>query len=282
MSPLDNPSCNAVPTAKIPLMASKKDLSERDICTKYITPAITDVGWDMKSQIREEVYFTKGRIKVKGKTVERGEAKKADYILYYRANLPIAIVEAKDNNHSVRDGIQQAIVLDVWNAEQGGIEQAKVKRQERIKELNTSIDRLCERVEKTNSDKVINRYEARIEDMEQERLSLEASINKPQKLSISFETATDLVFDFIKDPSKLWHSDNLYEKRLVPKLVFTERLPYKRGAGYETATFSLLFALCKEAESDHSLVVEMPGVEPGSNVYAEGLYDHVLLSSSAQ
>ncbi len=90
-------------------MASKKDLSERDICTKYITPAINDAGWDLNTQVREEVYFTKGRIKVKGKTVERGEAKKADYILYYRPNLPIAIVEAKDNNHTVRDGIQQAI-----------------------------------------------------------------------------------------------------------------------------------------------------------------------------
>lgn len=90
-------------------MASKKDLSERDICTKYITPAIHDAGWDLNTQVREEVYFTKGRIKVKGKTVERGEAKKADYILYYKPNLPIAIVEAKDNNHTVRDGIQQAI-----------------------------------------------------------------------------------------------------------------------------------------------------------------------------
>ena len=90
-------------------MASKKDLSERDICTKYITPAIASAGWDLNSQVREEVYFTKGRVKVKGKTVERGEAKKADYILYYKANLPIAIVEAKDNNHTVRDGIQQAI-----------------------------------------------------------------------------------------------------------------------------------------------------------------------------
>jgi len=99
--------------------------------------------------------------------------------------------------------LTKAIVLDVWNAEQGGVEQAKVKRQDRIKELNTSIERLCERVEKTQSDKVINRYEARIEDMEQERLSLEASINKPKSDKIDFETATALVFDFIKDPSKL-------------------------------------------------------------------------------
>ncbi len=170
--------------------------------------------------------------------------------------------------------LTKAIVLDVWNAEQGGVEQAKKTLQERIKELNTSIERLCERVEKTHSDRVINRYEARIEDMEQERLSLEASINKPKTDKIDFETATNLVFDFIKDPSKLWHSDNLYEQRLVPRLVFTEHLPYRKGAGYETATFSLLFALCKEAESDHSLVVEMPGIEPGSNVQSGYPYGH--------
>jgi len=162
--------------------------------------------------------------------------------------------------------LTKAIVLDVWNTEQGNREQHNKNREERVKELNKSIERLCERVEKTNSDKVINRYEARIEDMEQERLSLEASLGKPKAVSIDFETATDLVFDFIKDPSKLWHSDNLYEQRLVPKLVFTERLPYQRGVGYETTSFSLLFELIKEAESDSSRVVEMPGIEPGSNV----------------
>jgi type I restriction enzyme R subunit len=61
------------------------------------------------SQIREEVSFTKGRIIVRGKLVSRGKAKRADYILYYKPNIPIAIIEAKDNNHSVGDGIQQAL-----------------------------------------------------------------------------------------------------------------------------------------------------------------------------
>ena len=87
----------------------KKSLSERDICTKFITPAVTDAGWDTIAQIREEVYFTKGRIIVRGKLVTRGKAKRADYILYYKPNVPIAIIEAKDNNHSVGDGMQQAI-----------------------------------------------------------------------------------------------------------------------------------------------------------------------------
>jgi type I restriction enzyme, R subunit len=86
---------------------NKKDLSERDICTKFITPAVTQAGWDLQSQVREEVAFTKGRIIVRGKLVTRGKAKRADYILYYKPNIPIALIEAKDNQHSVGDGMQQ-------------------------------------------------------------------------------------------------------------------------------------------------------------------------------
>ena len=87
----------------------KKSLSERDICSKFITPAIKNSGWDELKQIREEVYFTKGRIIVRGKVVNRGKSNKADYILYYKENIPLAVVEAKDNKHSVEDGIQQAL-----------------------------------------------------------------------------------------------------------------------------------------------------------------------------
>jgi type I restriction enzyme R subunit len=98
-------------------MTNKKQLSEQDIRTKYITPAIISAGWDQMSQIREEVFFTKGRIEVKGKTVQRGKAKKADYILYHQNNLPLAVVEAKDNNQSVGAGMQQALeyaeILDI-------------------------------------------------------------------------------------------------------------------------------------------------------------------------
>jgi type I restriction enzyme, R subunit len=88
---------------------NKKLLSERDICTKFIIPAVKLAGWDEMSQIREEVSFTKGRIIVRGKLVTRGKAKRADCILYYKPNIPIAIIEAKDNNHNVGDGMQQAL-----------------------------------------------------------------------------------------------------------------------------------------------------------------------------
>ncbi len=90
-------------------MSSKKDLSEADIKAKYITPAILSAGWDELTQIGREIYFTDGRIYVKGKITARGRRKFADYILYYKPNIPIAIIEAKDNKHTVKSGIQQAL-----------------------------------------------------------------------------------------------------------------------------------------------------------------------------
>ncbi len=99
---------------------NKKTLTEADIRTKFITPAIIGENgckWDVMTQLREEIFFTKGRVIVHGKTVQRGEAKKADYLLYYKPNIPIAVIEAKDNNHTVGAGMQQALeyaeILDV-------------------------------------------------------------------------------------------------------------------------------------------------------------------------
>ncbi len=78
-------------------------------CTKFILPAVKRAGWDEMLQVREEFYFTKGRIIVRGKLVTRGKAKKADFVLSYKPNIPIALIEAKDNNHSVGHGIQQGL-----------------------------------------------------------------------------------------------------------------------------------------------------------------------------
>jgi type I restriction enzyme, R subunit len=98
-------------------MNNKKNMSERDICTKYITPALKKAGWDIQSQVREEVSFTDGRITVRGNKTSRGERKRADYILYYKPNIPIAIIEAKKNTLSLNAGIQQGIeyslILDI-------------------------------------------------------------------------------------------------------------------------------------------------------------------------
>mgnify|MGYP000093020215 CR=1 FL=1 len=93
----------------------KRQFSERDICTKFITPAIQQAGWQ-QHQFREEVSLTAGRVMVRGKLASRiknpdakGGPKRADFVLYGRPNLPIAIVEAKQAKFSVGHGMQQAL-----------------------------------------------------------------------------------------------------------------------------------------------------------------------------
>jgi type I restriction enzyme R subunit len=76
-------------------------LSERDVCSKFITPLCSRPAGTCRTQIREEVSFTKGRIIVRGKLHSRGKGKRADYVLYYKPNQPIALIEAKDQTHSL-------------------------------------------------------------------------------------------------------------------------------------------------------------------------------------
>ena len=84
-------------------------MTETDIRTKYITPAIINAGWNIKTQLKEEYSFTDGRIIVKKKGTSRGQRKKVDYLLYFKSNLPIAIIEAKDNKHSIGAGMGQGL-----------------------------------------------------------------------------------------------------------------------------------------------------------------------------
>ena len=89
----------------------KKKLSEQDICLRYITPALEDSGWDKMTQIRTEYTFTAGRVIVRGNLTSRDKKTRyrADYILSFKDSIPLAVVEAKDNKHTISDGIQQAI-----------------------------------------------------------------------------------------------------------------------------------------------------------------------------
>jgi type I restriction enzyme R subunit len=89
----------------------KKRLSEIDICDLFITPALNSSGWDSMSQIRREVTLSPGPVIVHGNLASRNKKKRkfADYVLYWKPKIPIAIVEAKDNKHGVSDGMQQAL-----------------------------------------------------------------------------------------------------------------------------------------------------------------------------
>lgn len=98
-------------------LMTKSEMTEEDIKLQFITPAIESAGWDKQKQIKMEYNFTDGRVIVRGNSTARGKRKKADYLLYYKPNLPLAIIEAKDNKHSLGAGMQQgieyALCLDV-------------------------------------------------------------------------------------------------------------------------------------------------------------------------
>ena len=87
---------------------SKAKLTEQEVRTRYITPAVQNAGWK-DTQIREEYAITKGRIIARGGTYRREKAKYADYLLCYKPHIPLAIIEAKDNAHNISDGMQQAL-----------------------------------------------------------------------------------------------------------------------------------------------------------------------------
>ena len=87
----------------------KSQMTEEDIKLNYITPALLDKGWKNKITMETAVKLTDGKINLRGNLVVRAAPKKADYILYINANNPIAVVEAKDNSHSIGFGLQQAM-----------------------------------------------------------------------------------------------------------------------------------------------------------------------------
>lgn len=87
----------------------KKKLTERDICTKYILPAVKQSGWDIHTQVREEVSLTAGRVIVRGQMGIRSKGKRADFVLYHKPNIPLAVIEAKKNTLPIAAGMQQAL-----------------------------------------------------------------------------------------------------------------------------------------------------------------------------
>ncbi|MBS4461326.1 DEAD/DEAH box helicase family protein [Aerococcaceae bacterium zg-B36] len=145
----------------VTFIKDKKEMSEEDIKANFITPAILSKGWKNGEHIFYEEYFTDGRIEVRGDKARRKEGKKSDYALYYQFGQRIAIVEAKDNKHSVRSGLQQAIeygeILDVpfvySSNGDGFIEHDRITRQERELSLDDfpTRDELFERL-KTEKD----------------------------------------------------------------------------------------------------------------------------------
>ncbi len=98
-------------------LVNKKALSETDIISKYIIPAIKQAGWDDMTQIRQEVKLRDGKVVVRGMVAARKKVKSADIVLYHKPSMPLAVIEAKANKHEIGKGMQQGLdyakLLDV-------------------------------------------------------------------------------------------------------------------------------------------------------------------------
>lgn len=88
---------------------NKNHLTETDIITKFILPAIKDAGWNLMSQIRQEVKLRDGKVVVRGKLVARLTVKSADIVIYHKPGLPLAVIETKANKHEIGKGMQQGL-----------------------------------------------------------------------------------------------------------------------------------------------------------------------------
>jgi site-specific DNA recombinase len=160
--------------------------------------------------------------------------------------------------------LTKAIVLDVWHKKVGEFASSGAKLKNEITEIDKSIDLYLDRLNKTTSDEVIKVYEEKITGLKKQKTILEDSLGKRQHAPVSFETALDVVCEFVKSPIKLWGSDDFADKKLVHRLVFEASVSYTHGFGFETAKISLPFEVFRLIGASNSRLVEMPGVKPGS------------------
>ena len=110
-------------------LMKKHEMTEEDIKLQFITPSIEGAGWDRQKQIRMEYNFTDGRVIVRGNVTARGKRKRTDYLLYYKPNIPLAIVEAKDMLSSLdAENGRMAVVLPHGVLFRGASE-GKIRRQ---------------------------------------------------------------------------------------------------------------------------------------------------------
>jgi site-specific DNA recombinase len=158
--------------------------------------------------------------------------------------------------------ITRQAVKKVWKKHKNGqgLDRDALKKQ--IKEIDKKIEQFMDRIVETDSPTLIKAYETKITKMEFEKASISSRLASSVSGPLSFEESFQTVFDFIENPQKLWHSEDLEDRRLVLKLVFTRPLAYHRKEGFQTAAIALPFGLSGQLINDNSVLVEPVGLEP--------------------
>jgi site-specific DNA recombinase len=167
-----------------------------------------------------------------------------------------------------REGILAVVKAELshqWNKRLLDVNVVRQERQDKLDAVQKEIDEYMESIKLCSNPTVIKGIEEKIDSLEAKRLRLGEKVERPKK-HYNFDDALDQVFEFLKDPHFVWKTGDLNERRLVLRLVFDEPLIYNRESGFGTAKFSLPVNVSCVTELDEIEVVEMPGIEPGSNV----------------
>ncbi len=154
------------------------------------------------------------------------------------------------------------MLRDVWGRKANGAREQSAALQKEIAATSRKVDQLLERIVEASSDSVVVAYERKIKELETQKAIMTeqmATIGKPIR---SFGETYRTAFDFLGNPSKLWHSPRIEDRRAVLKLVFAERLPYVRGHGYRTAKISTPFKMLGDMNMSEKEMVPRTGIEP--------------------
>lgn len=161
-----------------------------------------------------------------------------------------------------------AAMMDLWKSRTLDFQTLIDSRKAEEKEIDARVQVYCDRIGETDSKTLIETYEQKIEELEARKLRLgsEIKIDTSKLTAFDFETALRTTFGFIQNPKEMWSNGTLQRKRLVLRLIFREPLRYERKVGFRTPTLSLPVEISCSPLKDVKAMVEMPGIEPGSNV----------------
>lgn len=160
--------------------------------------------------------------------------------------------------------LAKAVMLDLWEKRIETLDGQQTQLERRLTEIKKQVDVLSSRVVKAMDEKLARVYEEQIIKCQWESEALQEKLKSLGVSSVSFETALEVVFEFLKNPLIIWEKENINAKRLVLKLVFAEKLAYHPQFGFETAQKSRLIGLFETICANDSQDVEMARIEPAS------------------
>jgi len=167
--------------------------------------------------------------------------------------------------------LAKAVLLDLWEKRLQTLDGQQARLERQLVDIKKQIDVLSDRVVRAMDEKLARVYEEHIIRSQRESEDLQEKLRSLGVSSVSFETALEVVFGFLKNPVVIWETEDINAKRLVLKLVFAEKLAYHPDLGFETAQKSKFVGLFETISANDSQDVEMPGVEPGCNEKRIGL-----------